>query len=143
MKCLLHDQGSVDAEEDTFSPDDPWGVDLIIVRESFPPGLSFKDFSLADQNVVVGDDHEFAECDQSSADCSGLEMAEEEREDEDLVTDDEALQALATLFNHCSQRAKIIPDAGEALRKYRDVVILDFLRKKGRTDTRSFFRTAK
>ena len=57
MECLPHDQGSVDAEGDSFSLDDPSGVDLIIVRESFPPDLSFKDCSLADQNVVVGDDH--------------------------------------------------------------------------------------
>ena len=97
---------------------------------------------------MVRDDHEFAACDQSSVDCSGLEMAEEKREDEDLdsgvlVTDDEALQALATLVNHCSQGAEIIPDAGETLRKYRDVVILDLLRKKRQTDTRSCSRTAK
>ena len=60
-----------------------------------------------------------------------------------LVTVYEALQALAILISHRSQRAEIVPGTGEALRKYRDVVILDLLRKKRQTDIRSFFRTGK
>ena len=105
--------------------------------------MTFADFIEVDQNSITFEEVEF-ELDSSSSstisdEVDGQEELPTQETECDLVPDSEALEALATSINHCSQSGEIVPGVSEALHRYREKVIIDYLRSKRLADIRTFF----
>lgn len=146
-KCLPNIQQASLEDEDEAAFCDSVSVNPIIIRECFPETLTFADFVGADQNLVIADQHDSDSEDSGSHrelepvnNEAGEQGAQED--DDKTVTDKEALQALAVLVNHCSQRPEVMPEISAALSKYRGVILNDYIRNKKQANILTYFSSA-
>ncbi|XP_003744474.1 tigger transposable element-derived protein 6-like [Galendromus occidentalis] len=139
-KCLPNVRNASAQSENSDDIDEP---DRMIIRDCFPISMTFGDFVQADRQLVTSDDFE-PEHNEVLSETSDEEPGSPFEEPScGFVTGQEALRALATLVNHCSQRQNIVPGISMALHQYRDLVICDILQEKRQADLRYYFSKSK
>ena len=106
-------------------------VDPVMVRESFPSHqFTFADFVDADRNLVTVEELDSDDESGTPQKEDPIVLGEEDEPNFSVVTNKEALQAITTIINHCSQREDFIPDACRTFCKYRDKVFAEYLTNK-------------